>query len=92
MVLSGHWSDDNAMPCGCIDYHMADCQRVTGYASDYDAPEPDEYSNLDYEDCDHSPNSRYSFDGTIVMDSDGIEWVVCDFCGERRTWESVQND
>lgn len=69
---------DAPMSCGCVDYHMADCPLVTGNASDYDAPEPDEYSNLDYAACNHSDNAVS--DGTFAVESDGSVILVCDWC------------
>ena len=28
--------DDTLGPCGCVDYHMADCPTRTGYADSFD--------------------------------------------------------
>lgn len=88
MSLTAHYNwTEIPYSCGCVEYHWADCPIRTAQ-SDYDAPEPDEYSNLDYRECDHTGEI---FDGSIVTDSDGTEWVVCDFCDEKRKWEDVQN-
>lgn len=38
--------DDEAMPCGCTDYHMADCPLIT---SRYDTPDPGDPYDDDFD-------------------------------------------